>query len=179
MQDIRKYIDISSRNSSTPQVGDAIYPEFGDNTAVILTTIEKIGEDPVVLADDKALDFILKLEEVCGCEMEEEHEEEHPDHEVNMGKSRCIHEKCKSNPRYVAKSISEREGIEGWVAMKKSAKDYLEYVVQRTSIEAVNVIRGLVQQIQKIRNNGDEPPAGMLRAYIDTGILTDGVEAHD
>ena len=52
--------------------------EFGDNTAVS-TTIDKIDENPVtVLADNKALDFILKLEEVCGCEMEEEHEEEHP-----------------------------------------------------------------------------------------------------
>ena len=91
MQDIRKYIDIVSEQP-TPQVGDAFDLEFGDNTAVISTTIEKIGENSVtVIADDKALDFISKLEEVCGCEMEEEHEEEHPDHEVNMGKSQMYH----------------------------------------------------------------------------------------
>ena len=73
MQDIRKYIDIVAEQLDPPQVGDAIDPEFGDNTAVILTVIDKIDDDAIiVLADDKALSFIPKLEEVCGCEMEEE-----------------------------------------------------------------------------------------------------------
>ena len=48
MQDIRKYIDIVSEQP-TPQVGDAFDLEFGDNTAVISTTIEKIGEDSVTV----------------------------------------------------------------------------------------------------------------------------------
>ena len=91
MQDIRNYINILSQEQ-TPQVGDAFDLEFGENTAVISTTIEKIDENSVtVIADDKALDFISKLEEVCGCEVEEEYEEEHPDHEVNMGRSQMYH----------------------------------------------------------------------------------------
>ena len=57
MQDIRKYIDIVAEQPA-PQVGDAIDLEFGDNTAVISTVIDKIDENSVtVLADDKALSF--------------------------------------------------------------------------------------------------------------------------
>ena len=48
MQDMRKIIDIVAEQP-TPQVGDAIDLEFGDNTAVISTTIEKIGEDSVTV----------------------------------------------------------------------------------------------------------------------------------
>lgn len=136
MQDIRKFINIVAQEQ-TPQVGDALDLEFGENTAVISTTIEKIGEDAVtVLADNKALDFISKLEEVCGCEMEEEHEEEHPDHEVNMGKSQMYHAMKNAKAIHdMLQKVSEREGIEGWVASKltkasdylKVVKDYLEY----------------------------------------------------
>ena len=136
MQDIRNYINILSQEQ-TPQVGDAFDLEFGENTAVISTTIEKIGEDAVtVLADDKALDFISKLEEVCGCEGEEEYEEEHPDHEVNMGRSQMYHTMKNAKAIHdMLQKVSEREGIEGWVASKltkasdylKVVKDYLEY----------------------------------------------------
>ena len=136
MQDIRNYINILSQEQ-TPPVGDAFDLEFGESTAVISTTIEKIDENSVtVIADDKALDFISKLEEVCGCEMEEEHEEEHPDHEVNMGKSQMYHTMKNAKAIHdMLQKVSEREGIEGWVASKltkasdylKVVKDYLEY----------------------------------------------------
>ena len=137
MQDIRKYIDIVSEQP-TPQVGDAIDLEFGENTASISTVIEKIDENSVtILADDKALKFISDLEEACGCGMPEEPQEkpEH-DHEVNMGKSQMYH--AMKNAKAVhdmLQKVSEREGIEGWVASKltkasdylKVVKDYLEY----------------------------------------------------
>ena len=136
MQDIRKYINILSQEQN-PQVGDAFDLEFGENTAVISTTIEKIDENSVtVIADDKALDFISKLEEVCGCEVEEEYEEEHPDHEVNMGRSQMYHSMKNAKAIHdMLQKVSEREGIEGWVASKltkasdylKVVKDYLEY----------------------------------------------------
>ena len=136
MQDIRKYINILSQEQN-PQVGDAFDLEFGENTAVISTTIEKIDENSVtVIVDDKALDFISKLEEVCGCQVEEEHEEEHPDHEVNMGKSQMYHTMKNAKAIHdMLQKVSEREGIEGWVASKltkasdylKVVKDYLEY----------------------------------------------------
>lgn len=199
MQDIRKYIDIVSEQP-TPQVGDAIDLEFGDNTAVISTTIDKIDENSVtVLADNKALDFISKLEEVCGCEMEEEHEEEHPDHEVNMGKSQMYHAMKNAKAIHdMLQKVSEREGIEGWVASKltkasdylKVVKDYLEYEMVQAGFErneqdvneAVNksALEAWYNKYKKYQgNNGDELPAGMLLAYIDTGILTDGVEINE
>ena len=199
MQDIRKYIDIVSEQPK-PQVGDAIDLEFGESTAVISTTIEKIGEDSVtVLADDKALDFISKLEEVCGCEMEEEHEEEHPDHEVNMGKSQMYHTMKNAKAIHdMLQKVSEREGIEGWVASKltkasdylKVVKDYLEYEMIQAGFdkneqdvnEAVDksALEAWYNKYKKYQgNNGDELPAGMLRGHIDTGILTDGVEDNE
>jgi len=139
MQDIRKYIDIVVEEQ-TPQVGDAIDLEFGENTALISTVIEKIDENSVtVLADTKALKFISDLEEACGCEMEQEPQEQESqeqDHEVNMGKSQMYH--AMKNAKAVhdmLQKVSEREGIEGWVASKltkasdylKVVKDYLEY----------------------------------------------------
>ena len=279
MQDIRKYINIVSEQP-TPQVGDAFDLEFGDNTAVISTTIEKIDENSVtVIADDKALDFISKLEEVCGCEMEEEHEEEHPDHEVNMGRSQMYHTMKNAKAIHdMLQKVSEREGIEGWVASKltkasdylKVVKDYLEYEMVQAGfnnneqdapvqeareldradkmvlaklmkeldgyksmiagetdrddkkmykerlrdLESMikNVTRGrpidtaledelsdmydavkgvneavdksaLEAWYNKYKNyegsNGDELPAGMLRGYIDTGILSDGAEINE
>tara|TARA_A100001011_G_scaffold363658_1_gene413730 strand:- start:1490 stop:2593 length:1104 start_codon:yes stop_codon:yes gene_type:complete len=199
MQDMRRIIDIVAEQP-TPQVGDAIDLEFGDNTAVISTTIEKIGENSVtVIADDKALDFISKLEEVCGCEMEEEHEEEHPDHEVNMGRSQMYHTMKNAKAIHdMLQKVSEREGIEGWVASKltkasdylKVVKDYLEYEMVQAGFdnneqdvnEAVDK-SALEAWYNKYKNyegsNGDELPAGMLRGYIDTGILSDGAEINE
>ena len=197
MQDIRKYIDILS---ATPQVGDAIDLEFGESTALISTTIEKIDENSVtVLADDKALKFISDLEEACGCEMEEEHEEEHPDHEVNMGRSQMYHTMKNAKAIHdMLQKVSEREGIEGWVASKltkasdylKVVKDYLEYEMVQAGFdnneqdvnEAVDK-SALEAWYNKYKNyegsNGDELPAGMLRGYIDTGILSDGAEINE
>ena len=209
MQDIRKYIDIVSEQP-TPQVGDAIDLEFGENTASISTVIEKIDENSVtVLADDKALKFISDLEEVCGCEMEQEPQEQEPqeqepqpqeqDHEVNMGKSQMYH--AMKNAKAVhdmLQKVSERQGIEGWVASKltkasdylKVVKDYLEYEMVQSGFdnneqdvnEAVDK-SALEAWYNKYKNyegsNGDELPAGMLKGYIDTGILSDGAEINE
>ena len=72
MQDIRNLIDVIENNVK-PQVGDAFDPEFGDNKAVILTVVEQVVDDAVIItADDKALKFIPDLEEACGCEMPQE-----------------------------------------------------------------------------------------------------------
>jgi len=198
MQDIRKYIDIVSE---TPQIGDPIDLEFGENTAVISTVIEKIDENSVtVLADNKALKFISDLEEACGCGMPEEPQEEpEHDHEVNMGKSQMYH--AMKNAKAVhdmLQKVSEREGIEGWVASKltkasdylKVVKDYLEYEMVQAGFnrneqdvnEAVDksALEAWYNKYKKYQgNNGDELPAGMLKAHIDTGILTDGVEANE
>ena len=200
MQDIRKYIDILS---ATPQVGDAIDLEFGESTALISTTIEKIDENSVtVLADDKALKFISDLEEACGCEMEQEPQEQESqeqDHEVNMGKSQMYH--AMKNAKAVhdmLQKVSERQGIEGWVASKltkasdylKVVKDYLEYEMVQAGFdkneqdvnEAVDK-SALEAWYNKYKNyegsNGDELPAGMLKGYIDTGILSDGAEINE
>ena len=43
----------------------------------------------ILRADEKAMSFILNLEESCGCEMPQEETAE-KDHEVGMGKSKCI-----------------------------------------------------------------------------------------
>lgn len=183
MQDIRKYIDIVSEQP-TPQVGDAIDLEFGDNTAVISTTIDKIDENSVtVLADNKALDFISKLEEVCGCEMEEEHEEEHPDHEVNMGKSQMYHAMKNAKAIHdMLQKVSEREGIEGWVASKltkasdylKVVKDYLEYEMVQAGFDRNEQpqeemdeakYKGKTVKLGKpIRTGTDEP--GKFKVYV-------------
>ena len=183
MQDIRKYIDIVSEQP-TPQVGDAIDLEFGDNTAVISTTIDKIDENSItVLADNKALDFISKLEEVCGCEMEEEHEEEHPDHEVNMGKSQMYHAMKNAKAIHdMLQKVSEREGIEGWVASKltkasdylKVVKDYLEYEMVQAGFDRNEQpqeemdeakYKGKTVKLGKpIRTGTDEP--GKFKVYV-------------
>ena len=181
MQDIRKYIDIVSEQP-TPQVGDAIDLEFGDNTAVISTTIDKIDENSVtVLADDKALDFISKLEEVCGCEMEEEHEEEHPDHEVNMGKSQMYHAMKNAKAIHdMLQKVSEREGIEGWVASKltkasdylKVVKDYLEYEMVQAGFDkneepafAEAKYQGRTVKLNKPQRTGTDEP-GKFKVYV-------------
>ena len=150
MQDIRKYIDIVAEQPA-PQVGDAIDLEFGENTAIISTVIDKIDENSVtVLADDKALSFISKLEEACGCEMEEEPVEK--DHEVNMGKSQMYHAMKNAKAIHdILQKISEREGIEGWVASKltkasdylKVVKDYLEYEMVQSGFEKNQEYDGL------------------------------------
>ena len=181
MQDIRKYIDIVSEQP-TPQVGDAIDLEFGDNTAVISTTIDKIDENSVtVLADDKALDFISKLEEVCGCEMEEEHEEEHPDHEVNMGRSQMYHTMKNAKAIHdMLQKVSEREGIEGWVASKltkasdylKVVKDYLEYEMVQAGFDkneepafAEAKYQGRTVKLNKPQRTGTDEP-GKFKVYV-------------
>jgi hypothetical protein len=202
MQDIRKYIDIVSEQLK-PQVGDAIDLEFGESTALISTVIEKIDENSVtVIADDKALKFISDLEEACGCEMEQEPQEQESqeqDHEVNMGKSQMYH--AMKNAKAVhdmLQKVSERQGIEGWVASKltkasdylKVVKDYLEYEMVQAGFdnneqdvnEAVDK-SALEAWYNKYKNyegsNGDELPAGMLKGYIDTGILSDGAEINE
>ena len=181
MQDIRKFINIVAQEQ-TPQVGDALDLEFGENTAVISTTIEKIGEDAVtVLADDKALDFISKLEEVCGCEMEEEHEEEHPDHEVNMGKSQMYHAMKNAKAIHdMLQKVSEREGIEGWVASKltkasdylKVVKDYLEYEMVQAGFDkneepafAEAKYQGRTVKLNKPQRTGTDEP-GKFKVYV-------------
>ena len=198
MQDIRKYIDIVSE---TPQIGDPIDLEFGENTAVISTVIEKIDENSVtVLADNKALKFISDLEEACGCGMPEEPQEEpEHDHEVNMGKSQMYH--AMKNAKAVhdmLQKVSEREGIEGWVASKltkasdylKVVKDYLEYEMVQAGFnrneqdvnEAVDksALKAWYDKYSKYEgNNGDKLPNGMFLGYTDTGILTDGVEINE
>jgi hypothetical protein len=181
MQDIRKFINIVAQEQ-TPQVGDAFDLEFGENTAVISTTIEKIGEDTVtVLADDKALDFISKLEEVCGCEMEEEHEEEHPDHEVNMGRSQMYHTMKNAKAIHdMLQKVSEREGIEGWVASKltkasdylKVVKDYLEYEMVQAGFDkneepafAEAKYQGRTVKLNKPQRTGTDEP-GKFKVYV-------------
>ena len=181
MQDIRKFINIVAQEQ-TPQVGDAFDLEFGENTAVISTTIEKIGEDAVtVLADDKALDFISKLEEVCGCEMEEEHEEEHPDHEVNMGRSQMYHTMKNAKAIHdMLQKVSEREGIEGWVASKltkasdylKVVKDYLEYEMVQAGFDkneepafAEAKYQGRTVKLNKPQRTGTDEP-GKFKVYV-------------
>jgi len=145
MQDIRKYINIV-KNEQTPQAGDAFDLEFGNDRAVISTVIEQVIDDAIILkADDKAIDFISKLpvhEDHCGCAMcqgpeEPEHEEhEELDHEVSMGRSQMYHTMKNAKAIHdMLQQVSEREGIEGWVASKltkasdylKVVKDYLEY----------------------------------------------------
>ena len=178
---MRKIIDIVAEQP-TPQVGDAIDLEFGENTAVISTTIEKIGEDSVtVLADDKALDFISKLEEVCGCEMEEEPVEK--DHEVNMGKSQMYHAMKNAKAIHdMLQKVSEREGIEGWVASKltkasdylKVVKDYLEYEMVQAGFDRNEQpqeemdeakYKGKTVKLGKpIRTGTDEP--GKFKVYV-------------
>jgi len=145
MQDIRKYINIV-KNEQTPQAGDAFDLEFGNDRAVISTVIEQVIDDAIILkADDKAIDFISKLpvhEDHCGCAMcqgpeEPDHEEhEELDHEVSMGRSQMYHTMKNAKAIHdMLQRVSEREGIEGWVASKltkasdylKVVKDYLEY----------------------------------------------------
>ena len=181
MQDIRKYIDIVAEQPA-PQVGDAIDLEFGDNTAVISTVIDKIDENSVtVLADDKALSFISKLEEVCGCEMEEEPVEK--DHEVGMGKSQMYHAMKNAKAIHdMLQKVSEREGIEGWVASKltkasdylKVVKDYLEYEMVQAGFEKNEQpqeemdeakYKGKTVKLGKpIRTGTDEP--GKFKVYV-------------
>ena len=142
MQDIRKYINIVAEDQK-PEVGDAFDLEFGENKAVISTVIEQIVDDAIIVtADDKALKFISDLEEACGCEMEEEPVEK--DHEVNMGKSQMYHAMKNAKAIHdILQKISEREGIEGWVASKltkasdylKVVKDYLEYEMVQSGFE--------------------------------------------
>ena len=154
MQDIRKYIDIV-KNEQKPQVGDAFDLEFGKDRAVISTVIEQIIDDAIILkADDKAIDFISKLpihEDHCGCAMcqgpeEPEHESEHEelDHEVSMGRSQMYHSMKNAKAIHdMLQKVSEREGIEGWVASKltkasdylKVVKDYLEYEMVQAGFE--------------------------------------------
>jgi len=136
MQDIRKYIDLIE-DKQEPQVGDAFDIEFGnDNRAIISSVIEQIDNDSIILrADEKAMSFISNLEESCGCEMPQEETAE-KDHEVGMGKSQMYHAMKNAKAIHdMLQQVSEREGIEGWVASKltkasdylKVVKDYLEY----------------------------------------------------
>ena len=182
MQDIRKYIDIVSE---TPQVGDPIDLEFGDNTAVISTVIDKIDENSVtILADDKALKFISDLEEACGCGMPEEPQEEpEHDHEVNMGKSQMYHTMKNAKAIHdMLQQVSEREGIEGWVASKltkasdylKVVKDYLEYEMVQAGFDRNEQpqeemdeakYKGKTVKLGKpIRTGTDEP--GKFKVYV-------------
>ena len=136
MQDIRKYIDLIE-DKQEPQVGDAFDIEFGnDNRAIISSVIEQIDNDSIILrADEKAMSFISNLEESCCCEMPQEETAE-KDHEVGMGKSQMYHAMKNAKAIHdMLQQVSEREGIEGWVASKltkasdylKVVKDYLEY----------------------------------------------------
>ena len=182
MQDIRKYIDIVSE---TPQIGDPIDLEFGENTAVISTVIEKIDENSVtVLADNKALKFISDLEEACGCGMPEEPQEEpEHDHEVNMGKSQMYHTMKNAKAIHdMLQQVSEREGIEGWVASKltkasdylKVVKDYLEYEMVQAGFDRNEQpqeemdeakYKGKTVKLGKpIRTGTDEP--GKFKVYV-------------
>jgi len=60
---------------------------------------------------------------------------------------------------------------------------YQDYINNReTTTEAVDksALRDWFNKYKKYEGvNADELPAGMLKAYIDTGILTDGVEANE
>ena len=144
MQDIRKYIDLIE-DKQEPQVGDAFDIEFGnDNRAIISSVIEQIDNDSIILrADEKAMSFISNLEESCGCEMPQEETAE-KDHEVGMGKSQMYHAMKNAKAIHdILQKISEREGIEGWVASKltkasdylKVVKDYLEYEMVQSGFE--------------------------------------------
>ena len=208
MQDIRNLIDIIENNVK-PQVGDAFDLEFGKDKAVISTVIEQVVDDAIILqADSKAIDFISKLpvhEDYCGCAMcqgpeEPEHEEKvEQDHEVGMGKSQMYHAMKNAKAIHdMLQQVSEREGIEGWVASKltkasdylKVVKDYLEYEMVQAGFdkneqdvnEAVDksALKAWYNKYSKYEgNNGDKLPNGMFLGYTDTGILTDGVEINE
>ena len=56
----------------------------------------------------------------------------------------------------------------------ESGLQYVNEAVDKSALEA------WYNKYSKYRgNNGDELPAGMLRGYIDTGIMTDGVEDNE
>jgi hypothetical protein len=208
MQDIRNLIDIIENNVK-PQVGDAFDLEFGKDKAVISTVIEQVVDDAIILqADSKAIDFISKLpvhEDHCGCAMcqgpeEPEHEEKvEQDHEVGMGKSQMYHAMKNAKAIHdMLQQVSEREGIEGWVASKltkasdylKVVKDYLEYEMVQAGFEkneqdvneAVDksALKAWYNKYNKyMGNNGDKLADGFFEAYLDTGILTDATETNE
>ena len=208
MQDIRKYINIV-KNKQTPQAGDAFDLEFGNDRAVISTVIEQVIDDAIILkADDKAIDFISKLpvhEDHCGCAMcqgpeEPDHEEhEELDHEVSMGRSQMYHTMKNAKAIHdMLQRVSEREGIEGWVASKltkasdylKVVKDYLEYEMVQAGFEkneqdvneAVNksALEAWYNKYSKYEGQGgDVLPSGLFLGYMDSGILLDGVEINE
>ena len=182
MQDIRNLIDVIENNVK-PQVGDAFDLEFGDNKAVISTVVEQVVDDAVVItADDKALKFISDLEEACGCEMPQEEPAE-KDHEVSMGKSQMYHAMKNAKAIHdMLQQVSEREGIEGWVASKltkasdylKVVKDYLEYEMVQAGFERNEQpqeemdeakYKGKTVKLGKpIRTGTDEP--GKFKVYV-------------
>jgi len=208
MQDIRNLIDIIENNVK-PQVGDAFDLEFGKDKAVISTVIEQVVDDAIILqADSKAIDFISKLpvhEDHCGCSMcqgpeEPEHEEKvEQDHEVGMGKSQMYHAMKNAKAIHdMLQQVSEREGIEGWVASKltkasdylKVVKDYLEYEMVQAGFEkneqdvneAVNksALEAWYNKYSKYEGQGgDVLPSGLFLGYMDSGILLDGVEINE
>lgn len=182
MQDIRNLIDVIENNVK-PQVGDAFDLEFGDNKAVISTVVEQVVDDAVIItADDKALKFISDLEEACGCEMPQEEPVE-KDHEVGMGKSQMYHAMKNAKAIHdMLQQVSEREGIEGWVASKltkasdylKVVKDYLEYEMVQAGFEKNEQpqeemdeakYKGKTVKLGKpIRTGTDEP--GKFKVYV-------------
>ena len=182
MQDIRNLIDVIENNVK-PQVGDAFDLEFGDNKAVISTVVEQVVDDAVIItADDKALKFISDLEEACGCEMPQEEPTE-KDHEVGMGKSQMYHAMKNAKAIHdMLQQVSEREGIEGWVASKltkasdylKVVKDYLEYEMVQAGFEKNEQpqeemdeakYKGKTVKLGKpIRTGTDEP--GKFKVYV-------------
>jgi len=193
MQDIRKYINIV-KNEQKPQVGDAFDLEFGKDRAVISTVIEQIIDDAIILkADDKAIDFISKLpihEDHCGCAMcqgpeEPEHESEHEelDHEVSMGRSQMYHSMKNAKAIHdMLQKVSEREGIEGWVASKltkasdylKVVKDYLEYEMVQAGFEKNEQpqeemdeakYKGKTVKLGKPQRTGTDEP-GKFKVYV-------------
>ena len=182
MQDIRNLIDVIENNVK-PQVGDAFDLEFGDNKAVISTVVEQVVDDAVIItADDKALKFISDLEEACGCEMPQEEPVE-KDHEVGMSKSQMYHAMKNAKAIHdMLQQVSEREGIEGWVASKltkasdylKVVKDYLEYEMVQAGFEKNEQpqeemdeakYKGKTVKLGKpIRTGTDEP--GKFKVYV-------------
>jgi len=158
MQDIRKYIDIVAEEQK-PQVGDAFDIEFGnDNRAVISSVIEQIVDDSIILrADEKAINFISNLEESCGCEMPQEESEQ--DHEVNMGKSQMYHTMKNAKAIHdMLQQVSEREGIEGWVASKLTkASDYLKVVKDYLEYEMVQA--GFNKNLPVVQSTDTDTPA--------------------
>jgi hypothetical protein len=113
--------------------------------------------------------------------MEEEHEEEHPDHEVNMGRSQMYHTMKNAKAIHdMLQKVSEREGIEGWVASKltkasdylKVVKDYLEYEMVQAGFDkneepafAEAKYQGRTVKLNKPQRTGTDEP-GKFKVYV-------------